>query len=69
MKRKKAIELVDSKIKHFTDFAVSLVELGDSPELMNGLDELETMPEGRSADLLAEEIAETVLEEAGFPTL
>ena len=65
MTRKEARNLISSKIEEITG-GLSLDELADSATLCNGLDDMDGMSE-EEASSFAEEIAQDILAEEGFP--
>jgi hypothetical protein len=66
MTREQARNLISSKIEEITG-GLSLDELADSATLCNGLDDMDGMSE-EEASSFAEEIAQDILAEEGFPT-
>ena len=65
MTRKEARDLISSKIEEITG-GLTADELADSATLCNGLDDMEGMSE-EEADNFANEIAQDMLAEEGFP--
>ena len=65
MTREQARNLISSKIEEITG-GLSLDELADSATLCNGLDDMDGMSE-EEASSFAEEIAQDILAEEGFP--
>ena len=65
MTREQARNLINSKVEEITG-GLSLDELADSATLCNGLDDMEGMSE-EEADNFANEIAQDMLAEEGFP--
>ena len=65
MTRKEARNLISSKIEEITG-GLTIDELADSATLCNGLDDMEGMSK-EEADDFANEIAQDMLDEEGFP--
>ena len=65
MTREQARNLINSKVEEITG-GLSLDELADSATLCNGLDDMDGMSE-EEASSFAEEIAQDMLAEEGFP--
>ena len=65
MTREQARKLVNSKVEEITG-GLSLDDLADSATLCNGLDDMDGMSE-EEASSFAEEIAQDILAEEGFP--
>ena len=65
MTREQARNLISSKVEEITG-GLSLDELADSATLCNGLDDMDGMSE-EEASSFAEEIAQDILAEEGFP--
>jgi hypothetical protein len=65
MTREQARNLISSKIEEITG-GLSLDDLADSATLCNGLDDMDGMSE-EEASSFAEEIAQDILAEEGFP--
>ena len=65
MTREQARKLINSKVEEITG-GLSLDDLADSATLCNGLDDMDGMSE-EEASSFAEEIAQDILAEEGFP--
>lgn len=65
MTREQARNLISSKIEEITG-GLTVNELADSATLCNGLDDMDGMSE-EEASSFAEEIAQDMLAEEGFP--
>ena len=65
MTRDQARKLINSKVEEITG-GLSLDDLADSATLCNGLDDMDGMSE-EEASSFAEEIAQDILAEEGFP--
>ena len=65
MTREQARNLISSKIEEITG-GLTVNELADSATLCNGLDDMDGMSE-EEASSFAEEIAQDILAEEGFP--
>ena len=65
-KRQEAFQAINREVQSISGGAANLMDLGDTPELMNNLDTMEDMSRDEWPEF-AEDAANDILAEAGFP--